>query len=95
MKTNITTLACVVLLISKSSCAQNENKPYLKTPATNSYTLELVVPDVEIPWGMVFLPNGDLLYTEKEGKLIRFQFGKKNEISGLPNTYVRGQGGLM
>ena len=95
MKTNITTLACVVLLISKSSCAQNENTPLLKSPATNSYTLELVVPDVEIPWGMVFLPNGDLLYTEKEGKLIRFQFGEKNEISGLPNTYVRGQGGLM
>ena len=95
MKPNITTLACVVLLISKSSCAQNENTPYLKTPATNSYTLELVVPDVEIPWGMVFLPNGDLLYTEKEGKLIRFQYGKKNEISGLPSPYVRGQGGLM
>jgi glucose/arabinose dehydrogenase len=44
---------------------------------------------------MVFMPNGSLLYTEKEGKLIRFQYGKKHEISGLPETYVRGQGGLM
>jgi glucose/arabinose dehydrogenase len=50
---------------------------------------------VEVPWGMVFLPNGSLLYTEKEGKLIRFQYGKKHEILGLPETYVRGQGGLM
>ncbi len=67
----------------------------IKTPSELTYTTELVVPDVEVPWGMVFMPNGSLLYTEKEGKLIRFQYGKKHEISGLPETYVRGQGGLM
>ena len=95
MKRNIIILACVTLVLSQSSCAQKENIPPLKTPETASYTIELVVPDVEVPWGMVFLPNGSLLYTEKEGKLIRFQYGKKHEISGLPTPYVRGQGGLM
>jgi glucose/arabinose dehydrogenase len=44
---------------------------------------------------MVFLPNGSLLYTEKEGKIIRFQNGKKNEIIGVPKIYLRGQGGLL
>jgi len=76
MKRNIIILACVTLVLSQSSCAQKENIPPLKTPETASYTIELVVPDVEVPWGMVFLPNGSLLYTEKEGKLIRFQYGK-------------------
>ncbi len=77
------------------SCAQVENVPEITTPTEPSYTTELVVPDVEIPWGMVFLPNGSLLYSEKEGKLIRFEYGKKKEVSGIPKTYVRGQGGLM
>ncbi len=84
-----------LLVFVQFSCAQVENTPPIKTPDSKKYTPELVVPDVEIPWGMVFLPNGSLLYTEKEGKLIRFQYGKKNEISWLPTTYVRGQGGLM
>ncbi len=94
MKKSIT-LFLLVFLVTQYSCAQVENKPPIKTPSSVDYTLELVVPNVEVPWSMVFLPNGSLLYTEKEGKLIRFQYGKKNEISGLPKTYVRGQGGLM
>lgn len=90
-------LFIVVLFLSLSltSCAQKENNPPIQTPTETSYSTELVVPDVEVPWGMVFLPNGSLLYTEKEGKLIRFQYGKKHEILGLPETYIRGQGGLM
>lgn len=85
----------LLIVFAQFSCAQIEDTPPIKTPDAKSYTKELVVPDVEIPWGMVFLPNGSLLYSEKEGKLIRFQYGKKKEISGLPTTYVRGQGGLM
>lgn len=92
---NSSSILLLTALAFQFSCAQVENTPPIKTPDSKKYTTELVVPNVEIPWGMVFLPNGSLLYTEKEGKLIRFQYGKKNEISGLPTTYVRGQGGLM
>lgn len=95
MKNNSILLVGLFFILSHVSCAQKENTPHIKTPSELTYTTELVVPDVEVPWGMVFMPNGSLLYTEKEGKLIRFQYGKKHEISGLPETYVRGQGGLM
>lgn len=83
------------VVLAQYSYTQVKNTPELKTPTQITYTTELVVPDVEVPWGMVFLPNGSLLYTEKEGKLIRFQYGKKYKISGLPKPYLRGQGGLM
>ena len=73
----------LLLMFCLVSCAQVENSPPIQTPASKSYSTELVVPDVEIPWGMVFLPNGSLLYTEKEGKLIRFQYGEKN-LAYLP-----------
>ena len=67
----------------------------ISTPDHKSYTIEVIVPDLEIPWGMAFLPDNSLLITEKEGQLIHFQNGQKTIIQNVPNTYVRGQGGLM
>jgi len=35
------------------------------------------VPDLKIPWGMVFLPDGSMLIIEKAGDLIHFRDGVK------------------
>ena len=65
-------------------------------PAVNiDYTAETVVGGLNIPWGMTFLPDRSMLITEKTGQLIHFKDGNKTEIKGLPEIYVRGQGGLM
>jgi glucose/arabinose dehydrogenase len=53
------------------------------------------VPELDIPWGFVFLPNGTLLITEKSGELISYKDGIKTIIEGLPEVYLRGQGGLL
>ena len=48
------------------------------------------------PWAMTFLPNGDLLVTEKAGKLIHLDLdiGTKVEIAGVPKVAYGGQGGM-
>lgn len=48
------------------------------------------------PWAMTFLPDGDLLVTERDGALtLRNQrTGERTKISGLPDIAVAGQGGL-
>lgn len=57
-----------------------------------------VAQDLEFPWGMAALPNGDLLVTEREGRLRRIS---KNDLvaeplTGLPDDIlVDGQGGLL
>jgi len=56
---------------------------------------EVVVPDINIPWGMAFLPDGSMLITEKAGRLIHFKDDKKIIIQNLPNVLARGQGGLL
>ena len=56
---------------------------------------EVIVSDLNIPWGFTFLPDNSILITEKEGELIHFKKGKKNIIAGLPKIKVQGQGGLM
>ena len=60
-----------------------------------NYTVTPIVEGLENPWGMDWLPNGDLIYTEKEGKMYRFDGSKTTEIKNVPDVYVRGQGGLL
>lgn len=61
-----------------------------------TYSLATVVDGLEIPWGMTWLPNGDMLVTERQGKLYRFdKKGIKHEIAGVPKVYQYGQGGLL
>jgi len=49
------------------------------------------------PWGMAFLPGGDMLVTEKPGRLWRLSAdgSHADEIAGVPAVYDRGQGGLL
>lgn len=71
--------------------------PNIQTPANNgSISVEVVAEGFEIPWGMTFLPNGDLLVTERNGNLFRVGAnGNKTAITGLPEVYQQGQGGLL
>ena len=58
--------------------------------------IEKVWEGLDVPWGMAWLPNGDLLITERTGKLLRRnKDGKVSVISGLPDIRDRGQGGLL
>jgi len=49
------------------------------------------------PWSLAFLPNGDLLITERPGRLRSFSNGALDPkpISGLPEVSAAGQGGLL
>lgn len=59
------------------------------------YTLEPVVEGIEIPWGMEWLPGGDLLVTERSGRLYRITDNGRTTVQGLPEIDVNGQGGLL
>lgn len=91
-----TNFILVLLLITCLSCAQQiESEIKAESPASLNYTSEIIVPDMNIPWGMAFLPDGSMLITEKSGELIHFKNGEKIKIGGIPDIYVRGQGGFM
>ncbi|SHF86668.1 Glucose/arabinose dehydrogenase, beta-propeller fold [Flavobacterium fluvii] len=66
----------------------------IKEDAKN-YTLETVVANIQIPWGMTWLPDRTLLVTEKSGTLYQVKNGAKTEIKNVPKVYNRGQGGLL
>jgi aldose sugar dehydrogenase len=49
------------------------------------------------PWGIAFLPSGDILVTEKPGRLRIIRGGTLDPqpIAGVPEVYPVGQGGLL
>ncbi|MCF6294099.1 MAG: PQQ-dependent sugar dehydrogenase [Flavobacteriaceae bacterium] len=82
-------IVSIFVLISFFSCAQDKN------PTNKKHNYEVIVPELSIPWGFVFLPDQSMLITEKKGELIHFKNGKKTIIKGLPEIKVLGQGGLL
>lgn len=61
------------------------------------YKVETVVEGLSYPWAMAFLPDGDMLITERPGRLRRVTNGVLQEqpIENLPDIFVGGQGGLF
>ena len=60
------------------------------------FVVDTVVSGLDVPWGLEFLPNGDLLISERKGELLRFtKDGNLQKISGLPPIKAAGQGGLL
>lgn len=60
--------------------------------------LKEVVGGLENPWGLAFLPDGKgSLITERPGRLrwLNDQGRLGSALSGVPNVYARGQGGLL
>jgi len=69
--------------------------------ASNSIAADLPFEVTEVatfnePWAMTFLPSGDMLITEKRGRLyVVTQDGEKSRpVEDIPNVDYRGQGGL-
>jgi glucose/arabinose dehydrogenase len=40
------------------------------------FLIDTVVSGLNVPWGMAFLPNGDMLISERSGTLYRFSKGR-------------------
>jgi len=75
----------------------NETLPASPSQFNENIKAQLHLADTGIPWGMAWLPNGDLLITLRGGELKRLKQGKAiaETISGLPEIAVGSQGGLL
>jgi aldose sugar dehydrogenase len=61
------------------------------------YRLITVAEGLEHPWSIAFLPRGDLLVTERAGRLRLIRDGvlDPDPITGVPSPFVRSQAGLF
>jgi glucose/arabinose dehydrogenase len=90
-------LAGIVSAFALAACSAESAAP--TAPEVSSaldVTLTPVV-EAEFPWGLAFLPNGDLLFSEKENglKYVTGGAGEAMPVTGMPPAMTEGQGGYF
>ena len=104
-------LSILVLSLGLSACGAPDAPPPPSEPpkavrnavptaeASEKAKVEVseLVTGLEHPWGLAILPDGDMLVTERPGRLRRVAAdgSVSAPISGLPKVYVDGQAGLL
>lgn len=92
------TISLSVLILSLLAChAQNDPRHADILPDAKTVSYELVLAGLNNPWGFVFLPNGEMLITEKAGNIKRIKGNQvlDSKVKGGPESTRQGQGGLM
>ena len=77
----------IYLLFFSMGSASSQNPPPFEIERIASFNS---------PWAMAFLPDGDILVTEKSGRLLMMnpKSGDMIEVQGIPSVAYDGQGGL-
>ncbi|MFM6325060.1 MAG: PQQ-dependent sugar dehydrogenase [Microcystis panniformis] len=90
-------VSSVLLTIIISSCQGANVLTSANNSQTNQWQKVTVIEGLEHPWSMVWLPNGEILITERPGRLRVVREGKLDPkaIAGVPEVFAVGQGGLL
>ena len=101
LNTNLIIFSKIFLLFLLSSLIkagdiQNWDDSVEKTKK-ETFRVETFIDGFDIPWGMVFLPNKNLIVSDRNGSLwlVDYKEKSKTKISGVPNVRYKGQGGLL
>ncbi len=92
MKNSILSIAVTLASIPSAIAADQHQTEKL------NIKVEKVVGGIDSGWAMAMLPNGHLLVTEKEGRLLLIDPDNPDErqkVKGLPPLVAIGQGGLL
>jgi len=92
----IRTIASVLALGLVGQAAQMNNAVLMRS-ALHDYRIVNVVDALVQPWSIAFLPGGDMLITERPGRLRIVRQGKllPQAVEGVPNVFHSSQGGLL
>lgn len=95
MSKTIKALLAGVMMLTTTINAQEQVIP--SSPESKLYQLELITKGVDIPWGMVWLNDRELLVSNRAGDLRLIRDGKllDGAIKGVPEVHAKNQGGLL
>ena len=111
MNVRVSLLVAALFLLSMSPVGHAEQQPEIGVPVPplgdgpwvfdtaeqHKIRVSVVAKGLSHPWAITFLPNDDMLVTERAGRLrlVRDGMLDPHEISGVPTVRTDGNGGLM
>lgn len=98
IRTSVSALSIALLTACGGQTAAPEAAEDGSLTSSDGLRLVPIAEALEFPWGMAALPNGDLLVTEREGRLrlVSDDTLVDAPLTGLPDDIlVEGQGGLL
>ena len=111
MNVRVSLLVAALFLLSMSPVGYAEQEPEIGVPVPplddgpwvfdtaeqHKIRVSVVAKGLSHPWAITFLPNDDMLVTERAGRLrlVRDGMLDPQEISGVPTVRTDGNGGLM
>jgi glucose/arabinose dehydrogenase len=93
---NTRLLGCMLFItLFGPACAQQPK--VISSDSNLSYEYLLVTKGIDIPWGMAWLNDKDILASDRKGELRIISNGKllSEKVAGLPDLRAEGQGGLL
>ncbi len=91
----------LLLAYGLSACASIESElpqvDWSTLPELSGVRIETLESGMDRPWGHVWLPDGGLLITERDGRLWHVpELGDPRvDVDGVPEVFAEGQGGLL
>jgi glucose/arabinose dehydrogenase len=84
------------LIVSGAGVAAQDSQASGRS-AYHDFRIVTVADGLVNPWSMAWLPSGDMLVTERPGRLRIVRNGEllATEVAGVPAVLARGQGGLL
>jgi glucose/arabinose dehydrogenase len=96
---SLTRIVPLALVAALAGACSPDQPPTAASFEGESHAYQVVpfVEGLEHPWGMAFLPDGDILVTERAGRLRVVRGGELDPtpVSGVPQVHAQGQGGLL
>ncbi|MGJ3231434.1 MAG: PQQ-dependent sugar dehydrogenase [Oceanicaulis sp.] len=87
----------LALCLALAACSAQEQQEPAPIASADLYAVEMVAEGLSHPWDIEFLPDGDMLVTERTGALRLISGGalRADPVEGAPAVYAEGQGGLL
>lgn len=95
--TRTTLMLAAAGLVGSATLAVGQSQSPTMRSAYHDYRVVTVAEGLVNPWSMAFLPGGDMLLTERPGRLRIVRNGRllPDAVPGVPAVLAEGQGGLL
>lgn len=97
LKTTTILLATLFLTACSTLPSELPQSTPSEQPPKEITSQEDILTDLSNPWGLTWLPDGQMLITERAGTLWLFdpETNSKTQVQNLPQVFAQGQGGLL